>query len=157
MAAVKYTVALAAVHSLFICSHCVCGFSAGNTTIIITDCKRTHDIVRKRHTKQTAATRLKVTNQLSLLQQDGCLTRKDTMNHITKQELTQTLAHNRSSNNKITTAKSPSLKRNLVHDCLCFIELINELPKRDKMRGLPSILSLFRNAFINSIPQEHKC
>ena len=28
---------------------------------------------------------------------------------------------------------------------LSFIDLLNELGKRDKMRGLPSILSLFRN------------
>ena len=35
--------------------------------------------------------------------------------------------------------------------------LLNELEKRDKMRGLPSILSLFRNEFNNSIIQEHEC
>ena len=29
-----------------------------------------------------------------------------------------------------------------------FLNLLNELGKRDKMRGLPSILSLFRNEFI---------
>ena len=28
-----------------------------------------------------------------------------------------------------------------------FLNLLNELGKRDKMRGLPSILSLFRNKF----------
>ena len=28
-----------------------------------------------------------------------------------------------------------------------FLNLLNELGKRDKMRGLPSILSLFRNEF----------
>ena len=28
------------------------------------------------------------------------------------------------------------------------LNLLNELGKRDKMRGLPSILSLFRNEFI---------
>ena len=27
------------------------------------------------------------------------------------------------------------------------LDLLNELEKRDKMRGLPSILSLFRNEF----------
>ena len=32
------------------------------------------------------------------------------------------------------------------HDLLT---LLNELRKRDKMRGLPSILSLFRNSFNN--------
>ena len=40
------------------------------------------------------------------------------------------------------------------HDLL---NLLNELRKSDKMPGLPSILSLFRNMFINSILQEHKC
>ena len=38
-----------------------------------------------------------------------------------------------------------------------FLNLLNELGKRDKMRGLPSILSLFRNEFINSTKQEHEC
>ena len=28
-----------------------------------------------------------------------------------------------------------------------FLNILNELRKRDKMRGLPSILSLFRNEF----------
>ena len=37
------------------------------------------------------------------------------------------------------------------------LNLLNELGKRDKMRGLPSILSLFRNEFIISIIQEHEC
>ena len=55
------------------------------------------------------------------------------------------------------------------------LNLLNELGKRDKMRGLPSILSLFRNEFnkfnktslafylfsptrlINSIKHEHEC
>ena len=37
------------------------------------------------------------------------------------------------------------------------LNLLNELGKRDKMRGLPSILSLFRNEFYNSIIQEHEC
>ena len=37
------------------------------------------------------------------------------------------------------------------------LNLLNELGKRDKMRGLPSILSLFRNEFNNSIKQEHEC
>ena len=31
------------------------------------------------------------------------------------------------------------------------LKLLDELGKRDKMRGLPSILSLFRNEFVNSI------
>ena len=30
---------------------------------------------------------------------------------------------------------------------LCFIELFNEVGKRNKMQGLPSILSLFHNEF----------
>ena len=37
------------------------------------------------------------------------------------------------------------------------LNLLNELGKRDKMRGLPIILSLFRNEFNNSIIQEHEC
>ena len=31
-----------------------------------------------------------------------------------------------------------------------FLNLLNRLGKRDKMRGLPSILSLFRNEFNNT-------
>ena len=37
------------------------------------------------------------------------------------------------------------------------LNLLNELRKRDKMRGMPSILCLFRNEFNYSIKQEHKC
>ena len=38
------------------------------------------------------------------------------------------------------------------------LNLLNELEKRDKTRGLPSILSLFRNEFNKlSIIQEHEC
>ena len=37
------------------------------------------------------------------------------------------------------------------------LNLLNELGKRDKMRGLPSILSLFAMSLINSIIQEHEC
>ena len=37
------------------------------------------------------------------------------------------------------------------------LNLLNELGKRDKMRGLPGILSLFCNGLINSIIQEHEC
>ena len=40
------------------------------------------------------------------------------------------------------------------HDLL---NLLNELRKRDKMRGLPSILSLFCNDFNKSIKKEHEC
>ena len=36
------------------------------------------------------------------------------------------------------------------------LNLLNELGQRDKMRGLPIILSLSRNK-TNSIIQEHKC
>ena len=36
------------------------------------------------------------------------------------------------------------------------LNLLNELGKRDKMRGLSSILFLFRNELINSIIQEHE-
>ena len=35
------------------------------------------------------------------------------------------------------------------------LNLLNELGKRDKMRGLPSILCLFATSLINSIIQEH--
>ena len=37
------------------------------------------------------------------------------------------------------------------------LNLLNELRKRDKMRGLPSILSLFATSLINSIIQGHEC
>ena len=37
------------------------------------------------------------------------------------------------------------------------LNLLNELRKRDKMRGLPSIISLFRNELNNSIIQGHEC
>ena len=37
------------------------------------------------------------------------------------------------------------------------LNLLNELEKRDKMRGLPSILSLFATSSIDSIIQEHEC
>ena len=37
------------------------------------------------------------------------------------------------------------------------LNLLNELGKRDKMRGLPSILSLFRNEFNKFNIQEHEC
>ena len=39
----------------------------------------------------------------------------------------------------------------------CLLNLLNELGKSDKMRGLPSILSLFTTGLINSIIQEHEC
>ena len=37
------------------------------------------------------------------------------------------------------------------------LNLLNEFGKRDIMRGLPSILSLFTSSLINSIIQEHEC
>ena len=37
------------------------------------------------------------------------------------------------------------------------LNLLNELRKRDKMRGLPSIFSFFATSLINSIIQEHEC
>ena len=37
------------------------------------------------------------------------------------------------------------------------LNLLNELRKRDKIRGTPSILSLFRNEFYKSIIQEYEC
>ena len=37
------------------------------------------------------------------------------------------------------------------------LNLLNKLRKIDKMRGLPSILSLFARSLINSIIQGHEC
>ena len=37
----------------------------------------------------------------------------------------------------------------ILHECFSFIEIIQHLGKRDKMRGVPSILSLLRNEFDN--------
>ena len=37
------------------------------------------------------------------------------------------------------------------------LNLLNELGKKDKMRGKPCILYLFRNEFNNSMIQEHEC
>ena len=37
------------------------------------------------------------------------------------------------------------------------LNLLNELRKSDKMRGLSGILLLFRNEFMNSTIQEHEC
>ena len=36
------------------------------------------------------------------------------------------------------------------------LNLLNEFRKRDKMRGLPSVLSLFATSLINSIIQEQE-
>ena len=37
------------------------------------------------------------------------------------------------------------------------LNLLNEIRKRDKMRGLPGILSRFPTGLINSVIQEHDC
>ena len=37
------------------------------------------------------------------------------------------------------------------------LNLLNEMRKRDKMRGLPSILSIFATSLIDSIIQKHEC
>ena len=37
------------------------------------------------------------------------------------------------------------------------LNLLNELWKTDKMRGLPSIYLFFATSLINSIIQEHEC
>ena len=37
------------------------------------------------------------------------------------------------------------------------LNLLNELGKRDKMRGMPNILSLFRNELLKCNKQEHEC
>ena len=37
------------------------------------------------------------------------------------------------------------------------LNLLKELGKRDRMRGLSSILSIFQTRLINSIIQEHNC
>ena len=37
------------------------------------------------------------------------------------------------------------------------LNLLNELGKRDKMRGLSSIFSFFSTSLINSIIQEREC
>ena len=37
------------------------------------------------------------------------------------------------------------------------LNLLNELRKNDKMRGLPRTLSFFATSLINSIKQEYEC
>ena len=37
------------------------------------------------------------------------------------------------------------------------LNLLNKLRKRDKMQGLPSIISLFPSSLINAIIQKHEC
>ena len=38
-------------------------------------------------------------------------------------------------------------KQKILHECSCQLDLLNELRKRDKMRGLLSIISLFPSEF----------
>ena len=45
------------------------------------------------------------------------------------------------------TDPSTSLNRGSYMSAHVLLNLLNELGKRDKMRGLPSLLSLFRNEF----------
>ena len=49
-----------------------------------------------------------------------------------------------------------SLNRNRGSYMSVLLNLLNKSGKRDKLRGLPSILSLFRKEFIISIIQEHE-
>ena len=37
------------------------------------------------------------------------------------------------------------------------LNLVNELEKSNKMRGLPNILSIFATSLINLIMQKHEC
>ena len=46
-----------------------------------------------------------------------------------------------------TSPEGPGKYRGSYMSAHVLLNLLNELGKRDKMRGLPSILSLFRNAF----------
>ena len=50
-------------------------------------------------------------------------------------------------NTAITPAGLYSIHRGSYMSAHVLLNLLNELGKRDKMRGLPSILSLFRNEF----------
>ena len=48
----------------------------------------------------------------------------------------------------LSRSKLETNTKRILHEFLCFIvNLLNELRKSDKMRGSPSILSLFRNKF----------
>ena len=40
--------------------------------------------------------------------------------------------------------------KRILNECSCFLNLLNELRKRDKMQGLSSILSLFTSNLLNS-------
>ena len=50
-----------------------------------------------------------------------------------------------------------TLKRGSYMSAHVSLNLLNELGKRDKMRGLPSIYLFFATSLINSIIQEHEC
>ena len=49
------------------------------------------------------------------------------------------------------------LNRGSYMSAYVLLNLLNELGKRDKMRDLLSILSLFATSLIKSIIQEHEC
>ena len=51
------------------------------------------------------------------------------------------------SENVLITLESHGIYRGSYMSAHVLLNLLNELGKRDKMRGLPSILSLFRNEF----------
>ena len=53
--------------------------------------------------------------------------------------------------------ESISIHRGSYMSAHVLLNLLNELGKRDKMRGLPSILSLSQPVLINSIIQEQEC
>ena len=60
--------------------------------------------------------------------------------------------------NFLTCLQVYSIYRGSYMSAHVLLNLLNELGKRDKMRGLPSILSLFLpTSLINSIIQEHEC
>ena len=67
----------------------------------------------------------------------------------------------RNDQGKIFTSCYLQVERELYRDsnmsAHVFLNLLNELGKRDKMRGLPSILSIFATSLINSIIQENEC
>ena len=54
-------------------------------------------------------------------------------------------------------AKTHEQNRGSYMSAHILLNLLNELGKSDKKRGLPSILSLFTTCLINSIIQEHAC
>ena len=58
-----------------------------------------------------------------------------------------------------TVCQSTHLHRGSYMSADVLLNLLNNLRKRDKMQGLPSILSFFFFAasLINSIIQEHEC